>query len=105
MARALALQGAEVLIHPTAEPWSDVDQEWDLFRRVRACENWAYLASVAAGAFVGSDRPKDGYRGHSQVIDFHGNVEWNYLAQLRSDLYAEVYKRLTGGPVTFGQIV
>jgi predicted amidohydrolase len=74
MARALALQGAEVLIHPTAEPWSDIDQQWDIFRRARAAENWAYLASVCAGAFLGSDRPKAGYRGQSQIIDFNGNI-------------------------------
>jgi predicted amidohydrolase len=132
MARALALQGAEVLIHPTAEPWSDVDQQWDVFRRARACENWAYLASAAAGAFVGSDRPRSGYRGHSQVIDYNGNVlsitpapgeavcfatidvdavrelrtrrpgegglEWNQLAGLRADLYAQVYRRANRWP-------
>lgn len=132
MARALALQGAEVLVHPTAEPWSDVDQQWDTFRRARACENWAYVASVAAGAFLGSDRPRAGYRGHSQLIDFNGHVlsiapapgeavcfgtvdieavrelrtrrpgagglEWNQLVGLRSDLYAEVYRRAKRWP-------
>jgi predicted amidohydrolase len=127
MARALALQGAEVLIHPTAEPWSDVDQKWDVFRRARAHENMAYFLSVCAGAFLGSDRPRCGYRGHSQVVDYNGNVlsvaagpgeavcvgtvdieaqrelrtrrpgpsghEWNQLVELRTELFAEVYRR------------
>lgn len=127
MARALALQGAEVLIHPTAEPWSDVDARWDVFRRARACENLAYFLSCCAGAFLGSDRPRAGYRGHSQIVDHLGNVvsvaassgeavcvgtidvdavrelrtklpgasghEWNQLVELRTDLFAEVYKR------------
>jgi predicted amidohydrolase len=74
MSRALALQGAEVLIHPTAEPWSDVDQMWDVFRRARANENLAYFLSVCAGAFLGSDRPRNGYRGHSQIIDHTGRI-------------------------------
>jgi predicted amidohydrolase len=74
MARALALQGAEVLIHPTAEPWSDVDQMWDIFRRSRAYENIAYFLSVCAGAFLGSDRPRAGYRGQSQIIDHTGRI-------------------------------
>lgn len=132
MARALALQGAEVLIHPTAEPWSDVDAMWDVFRRSRAYENLSYFLSVCAGAFVGSDRPRFGYRGHSQIIDHLGNVvsiaaapgeavcvgtvdvdavremrtrkpgvsghEWNQLVELRTDLFAEVYKRAKRWP-------
>lgn len=127
MARALALQGAEVLIHPTAEPWSDVDAKWDVFRQSRAYENLSYLLSVCAGAFLGSDRPRFGYRGHSQIVDHMGNVvsiaagpgeavcvgtvdvdavrevrtrkpgasghEWNQLVELRTDLFAEVYRR------------
>ena len=132
MARALALQGAEVLIHPTAEPWSDVDQMWDVFRRARAYENLSYFLSVCAGAFLGSDRPRSGYRGHSQIIDHMGRVvsiaagsgeavcvgqvdinalremrsrkpgssghEWNQLVELRTDLFAEVYKRAKRWP-------
>ncbi|TDQ01508.1 nitrilase-related carbon-nitrogen hydrolase [Labedaea rhizosphaerae] len=127
MSRALALQGAEVLLHPTAEPWSDVDAKWDIFRRSRAYENLAYFLSCCAGAFVGSDRPRNGYRGHSQIIDHLGNQvsvaagsgeavcvgtidvdaireirtkkptesghEWNQLVELRTDLFAEVYRQ------------
>jgi predicted amidohydrolase len=132
MARALALQGAEVLIHPTAEPWSDVDAKWDIFRRSRAYENLAYFLSVCAGGFLGSDRPRSGYRGHSQVVDHLGNVqaiaagpgeavcvgtvdvdavremrsrkpgdsghEWNQLVELRTDLFAEVYRQAKRWP-------
>jgi hypothetical protein len=132
MARALALQGAEVLIHPTAEPWSDVDPMWDVFRRYRACENLAYFLSVCVGAFVGSDRPRNGYRGHSQIVDHMDRIvaiaegsgeavcvgtvdvnalrevrsrkpgksgyEWNQVVDLRTDLFAEVYKRANRWP-------
>jgi predicted amidohydrolase len=132
MARALALQGAEVLIHPTAEPWSDVDAKWDIFRRSRAYENLAYFLSVCAGGFLGSDRPSSGYRGHSQVVDHLGTVqsiaagpgeavcvgtidvdavremrsrkpgdsghEWNQLVELRTDLFAEVYRQAKRWP-------
>lgn len=131
MARALALQGAEILIHPTAEPYSDVDRQWDVLRQARAYENMAYLLSINAGAFLGSNRPVGGYRGHSQVVNHRGEVisaaagsgeavcvaeidldavreartamtdtghVWNFLAELRSDLYVPVYQQAKRWP-------
>ena len=46
MARCLALRGAEVLIHPTAEPYAPEGEAWDVLRRARAYENLCYFLSV-----------------------------------------------------------
>ena len=75
VARCLALQGAEVLIHCTAEPDGPDGDIWDSMRRCRAYENLCYFLSVNAGAFVGSNRPAAGYRGMTQVIDHFGKIQ------------------------------
>ena len=131
MARCLALRGAEVLIHPTAEPYAPEGEAWDILRRARAYENLCYFLSINAGAFVGSNRPASGYRGMSQIIDFLGTVQsvvsgtgeavvtgtldinrlrwertrtaasghvWNFLVELRSDLYTNVYAKAKRWP-------
>ena len=131
MARCLALRGAEVLIHPTAEPYAPEGEAWDVLRRARAYENLCYFLSVNAGAFVGSNRPTGGYRGMTQVIDYMGHVQsaanapgeavvtgtvdidnlrwertrmadsghvWNFLVELRSDMYAPVYAKAKRWP-------
>jgi predicted amidohydrolase len=75
VARCLALRGAEVLIHNTAEPIGPEGEAWDAMRRSRAFENVAYFLSINAGAFVGSNRPTSGYRGMTQIIDHNGKVQ------------------------------
>lgn len=75
VARALALNGAEVIIHPTAEPYSPEHEAWDALRQARAYENMCYLLSTNAGSFVGSHRPTMGYRGRTQLVGPSGRVE------------------------------
>ena len=78
MARCLALNGAEVLVHPTSEGRAPFLMEeeggWEIGRRSRAYENLAYVVSANQGQFLGSDFPKDRMRGRSQIIDFNGRV-------------------------------
>jgi len=78
MARCLALNGAEVLLHPTSEgraPFLLEDEGgWEIGKRSRAYENLAYLISANQGSFLGSDFPTERMRGRSQVIDFNGRV-------------------------------
>lgn len=78
VARCLALNGAEILLHPTAEghapPLLDDIGGWDLCRRSRAYENICYLVSANQGRLHGSDFPTDRMRGRSQIIDFSGRV-------------------------------
>lgn len=68
VARCVALKGAEVLLHPTADIYRRAQDGWEAMRRARAAENGCYVLSCTTGAFMGTDRPVDGYRGRSQVF-------------------------------------
>lgn len=78
MARCLALNGAELLIHPTSEgraPFLLEDEGgWEIGKRSRAYENLAYVISANQGRFLDSDFPAERMRGRSQIIDFSGRV-------------------------------
>lgn len=78
MARCLALNGAEILLHPTSEgraPFLLEDEGgWEIGKRSRAYENLAYLISANQGSFLDSDFPSERMRGRSQIIDFNGRV-------------------------------
>lgn len=78
MARCLALNGAEILLHPTSEgraPFLLEDEGgWEIGKRSRAYENLCYLVSANQGSFLGSDFPSERMRGRSQIIDFNGRV-------------------------------
>jgi len=76
--RALALRGAEVLLHPTAEPHNIRRRAWENSRQVRAWENTMYVASAALGGEYWdgtSDRLTLGPRGHSKLVSFDGTVQ------------------------------
>lgn len=76
--RALALRGAEVLLHPTAEPHNIRRRAWENSRQVRAWENTMYVASAALGGEYWdgtSDRLTLAARGHSKVVGFDGTVQ------------------------------
>ena len=45
MARAFGLKGAEVILHPTAEPYAPDHDAWDALRQARAYDNMCYLLS------------------------------------------------------------
>ncbi|MCU0759079.1 MAG: hypothetical protein MUF07_07760 [Steroidobacteraceae bacterium] len=75
--RALALRGAELLLHPTAEPHNVRRRAWENGRQVRAWENTMYVLSAALG---GEYWEPDGElslfsRGHSKVVNFDGTVQ------------------------------
>ncbi len=74
VARCLALKGAEILIHPTAEIYRRSQGGWEAMRIARAAENKAYLLSCTTAAFLGTDRPEFGYRGRSQIISPDGDI-------------------------------
>lgn len=78
MARSLALNGAEILLHPTSESRAPFLVEdvggWEIGKRSRAYENLAYVISANQGSFLDSDFPSERMRGRSQIIDFTGRV-------------------------------
>ncbi|MFZ9477561.1 MAG: nitrilase-related carbon-nitrogen hydrolase [Steroidobacteraceae bacterium] len=74
--RALALRGAEVICNPTSEIHSNRRPYWYQAKRAHAAEQMVYVASANAGSeqfFAGA--PVTGMnRGHSALIDFHGEL-------------------------------
>ena len=74
IARALALRGAEVLLHSTSEAGSLRLTPKDVAKRARAYENCAYLVSANTAGLEGTDLPGDSADGASKIIDFLGEV-------------------------------
>lgn len=78
VARALALNGAEVLIRPTAyfEPMtSEPTDWWTVLNRARAIENTCYVVAPTRGNIVGPPgMAREWSGGRSQIIDFEGRI-------------------------------
>jgi predicted amidohydrolase len=118
-ARAMALNGAEILIlGPQPEP-TVANGRWETMNRARSFENMVYVMAVNYGEFVSDERPSQRWAGHSMIVDFNGQIIGSApypgeavcaglidiealrqrradahdspLAELRSDLYREIY--------------
>ena len=104
MARCLALQGAEILLHPTSEGRAPFLLEdtggWEIGKRSRAYENLVYIVSANQGQFRGSDFPTDRMRGRSQIVDYSGRVvniaETTGEAILQADIELEHLRQKRG---------
>jgi predicted amidohydrolase len=68
-ARVLALQGADVIVHPTNWHWTSDDFP-DFITRARARESRVYVVSADRWGHEGEAR----YLGRSQVVDVSGQV-------------------------------
>jgi predicted amidohydrolase len=74
VARAVALRGAEVLLHPTSEAGSTELTPKAVARRARALENLAYVVSANTAGIDGSPVPGASTDGGSEVLDFEGRL-------------------------------
>lgn len=95
MSRTFAMHGAEVLIHPTGEPYGPHRDAWEMSRRTRAYENLTYVISANHGGYAahlggdvfadspglifqerrhGEVAPLQRSHGGSKVVDFNGKV-------------------------------
>ena len=75
--RALALQGAEILLRPTAFPEPLVSppmQTWELENRIRAYENLAYVLAPNTGGVITEETPTSICPGDSMIVDFNGAI-------------------------------
>ena len=72
--RALALNGAEVICHSSSEMGSPRVTPKNTAKRARAFENLAYIVSANSGGISGLRFPAESTDGHSQVVDFRGQV-------------------------------
>ncbi|WP_397415897.1 nitrilase-related carbon-nitrogen hydrolase [Phenylobacterium sp.] len=74
IARALALRGAEVLLHSSSEIASPIQTPKNVAKQARAIENLAYLVSANSAGIEGIAIPKASTDATSKVIDFRGLV-------------------------------
>jgi predicted amidohydrolase len=76
--RALVKRGAEVILHPTAEPHHDIRLAWDKARQARALENTCYILSACIGGeYPKHDdvKPEFFHRGYSKIVNFDGTLQ------------------------------
>ncbi|HOV80392.1 MAG TPA: nitrilase-related carbon-nitrogen hydrolase [Bacillota bacterium] len=75
-ARALGIQGAEVILHPLlVEPMMSPPQEvWQMMNRMRAWENVCYVVAASWGALNGGLRQKTIAPGKSMIVNYNGVV-------------------------------
>ncbi len=74
ISRALALRGAELILHATSEVGSPALTPKDIAKRARAVENQVYVISANSGGVAGIGIPESSTDGMSKIIDFHGHV-------------------------------
>lgn len=74
IARALALRGAEVLVHSSSEIGSPLATNKDIAKQARAFENMAYLVSANTAGISGTALPHASAEGNSMVVDYRGKV-------------------------------
>lgn len=74
VSRALALRGAEVILHSTSEVGSPELTPKDIAKRARAIENQAYLISANSAGISGTGIPEASTDGMSKLIDYQGKV-------------------------------
>lgn len=70
--RQLALAGAEVILHTTAEVQGFNRHAWQWARQARAFDNIVYVAAANNGGDIAEGTPRSLHHGHSQVIDYDG---------------------------------
>ena len=68
-AQMLALRGAEIILHPTGEPYGAHREGWEIDRRVRAFENATYVVSANHGGYVGTIRDDRGVKEDAGLMD------------------------------------
>lgn len=74
IARALALRGAEVLVHSTSEAGSPAMTPKEIARRARAVENLVYVVSANSAGIEGTPIPAESTSGMSKIVDYQGRV-------------------------------
>ena len=72
--RALALRGAEVILHSSSEVGSPQLTPKDIAKRARAIENQVYLISANSAGISGTGIPESSTDGMSKIIDYNGHV-------------------------------
>ena len=73
-ARAMALNGAEILIlGPQPEP-TVASGRWETMNRARSFENMVYVLATNYGEFISDERVAQRWAGHSMIVDYNGQI-------------------------------
>ncbi len=74
--RCLAMNGAEIICHPTGGPnwFPDPGNGREMLRRARALENMLYIAYAQMGSLQSPELPQGRMYGHSGIIDYEGKM-------------------------------
>lgn len=90
VARALALRGAEILLHSSSEVGSPRLTPKDIAKRARALENLCYVISANTAGIADVDIPFASADGMSKVIDYLGDVRAEALPGESANACAEI---------------
>ena len=74
IARMHALNGAEILLHPTSEVGAPGLTPKDIAKRARALENIAYVVSANSASITGTPVPAASTDGMSKIVNWKGKV-------------------------------
>lgn len=72
--RALAVRGAELIVHPTSEAASALPSPKNIAKQARAIENLVYVVSANSAGIDGISIPRASTDGSSKVIDYRGLI-------------------------------
>jgi predicted amidohydrolase len=90
IARALALRGAEVLLHSSSEVGSPGLTPKDVAKRARAQENSCYVVSANTAGIAHVDMPFASADGRSKVVDYLGDVRAEAMQGESANACAEI---------------
>lgn len=102
IARALALKGAEVLLHSTSEVGSPRLTPKDVAKRARAYENMCWVVSANSAGIQNLDFPTQSTDGMSKVVDPKGEVRaeagFGESMVAHAEIDVEQVRRMRGKP-------
>ncbi len=72
IARCLAMNGAEILLHSSSEVGSPMPTQKNIAKLARAIENMCYVISANSAGIVGYAIKTNSTDGHSQIVNYEG---------------------------------
>ncbi len=90
IARAVALKGAELLLHSSSEAGGLLASPKQVARRARAFESIAYVVSANTAGIEGGGLAGDGADGNSAIVDWRGLVLAEALSGENANAAAEI---------------
>ncbi len=90
IARCLALKGAEVFLHSSSEPGSQLPTPKNIAKQARALENLAYVVSANSGGLFNYAIGAHSTDGGSKIVDYYGRVLVESVGGESINAFAEI---------------